>query len=73
VIDEHGADAVLNVLEVDAAILKARLESNRPIWPEQAPLLDGVIVCCDVSKKDSFAEVEDVLRLYTLSYNISRC
>ncbi|KAH9064304.1 ras GEF [Lactarius vividus] len=61
VVDEHGADAVLNVLEVDAAILKARLESNRAMWPEQSPLLDGVILCCDVSKKDSFAEVEDVL------------
>lgn len=72
-IDEHGADAVLNVLEVDATILKARLESNQAMWPEQAPSLDGVIVCCDVSKKDSFAEVEDVLRSYTLSYSISRC
>ncbi|KAH9082162.1 ras GEF, partial [Lactarius deliciosus] len=61
VIDEHGAVAVLNVLEVDAAILKERLESNRAMWPEQSPLLDGVILCCDVSKKDSFAEVEDVL------------
>ncbi|KAH8998887.1 ras guanine nucleotide exchange factor domain-containing protein, partial [Lactarius hatsudake] len=61
VINEHGAVAVLNVLEVDAAILKARLESNRAMWPEQSPLLDGVILCCDVSKKDSFAEVEDVL------------
>ncbi len=67
--NEHGADAFLNVLEVDAAVLKARLESNRAMWPEQSPLLDGVIVCCDVSKKDSFAEVENVLRLYTLSYN----
>ncbi|KAI9445281.1 ras GEF, partial [Lactarius indigo] len=61
VIDEHGADAVLNVLEVDAAILKARLESDQPMWPEQSPPLDGVILCCDVSKKDSFAEVEGVL------------
>jgi len=69
VTNEHGADAFLNVLEVDAAVLKARLESNRAMWPEQSPLLDGVIVCCDVSKKDSFAEVENVLRLYTLSYN----
>jgi hypothetical protein len=70
VIDEHGADAVLNVLEVDAAVLRARLESSRAIWPEQAPLLDGVIVCCDASKKGSFAEVEDILRSYTLSRNI---
>jgi hypothetical protein len=66
VTDERGADAVLNVLEVDATILQARLESNRVMWPEQAPPLDGVIVCCDVSKKDSFAAVEDVLRLCTL-------
>ena len=72
-IDEHGADAVLNVLEVDAAVLRARLESNRTIWPEHAPLLDGVIVCCNVSKKDSFAEVEDVLRSYTLSHNTPWC
>ncbi|KAF8271479.1 ras guanine nucleotide exchange factor domain-containing protein [Lactarius quietus] len=61
VTDEHGADVVLNVLEVDVTILKTRLESNRAMWPEQAPPLDGVILCCDASKKDSFAEVEDVL------------
>ncbi|KAI9435016.1 ras GEF [Lactarius psammicola] len=61
VADGHGADALLNVLEVDVAVLKARLESNRATWPEQFPLLDGVIVCCDVSKRDSFADVEDVL------------
>ena len=71
--DEHGADAGLNVLEVDAAILKARLVSNRAMWPEQAPPLDGVIVCCDVSKRDSFAEVQEVLRLCTPSCNPSRC
>ncbi len=71
VTDEHGADAVLKVLEVDVALLKSRLESNMAMWPEQAPLLDGVILCCDVSKKDSFAEVEDVLRLYILYFNTS--
>ena len=63
VTDEQGGGAVLNVLEVDTAVLKARLQSNHETWPKRAPPLDGVIVCCDVSKKDSFAEVEDLLRL----------
>lgn len=63
VADEQGAETVLNVLEVDTAILKARLESSHEAWPKRAPPLDGVIVCCDVSRKDSFAEVEDILRL----------
>jgi hypothetical protein len=60
--DEQGGEAVLNVLEVDSAVLKARRESNYDIWPERAPPLDGVMVCCDVSRKESFIEVEDVLR-----------
>ena len=60
--DEQGGEAVLNVLEVDSAVLKARRESNYDIWPERAPPLDGVMVCCDVSRKESFTEVEDVLR-----------
>lgn len=59
---EQGAGAVLDVLEVDTAVLKARLESSHEVWPKRAPHLDGVIVCCDVSRKDSFAEVEDLLR-----------
>jgi len=59
--DEQGGEAVLNVLEVDSAVLKARRESNYDIWPERAPPLDGVMVCCDVSRKESFIEVEDVL------------
>ncbi|KAI0307727.1 ras guanine nucleotide exchange factor domain-containing protein [Multifurca ochricompacta] len=59
--DEQGADALLNVLEVDATILKARLESSHIMWPRRAPPLDGVIVCCDASRKDSFAGVEDTL------------
>jgi hypothetical protein len=60
--DEQGAGAVLDVLEVDTAVLKARLESSHEVWPKWAPQLDGVIVCCDVSRKDSFTEVEDLLR-----------
>jgi hypothetical protein len=60
--DEQGAGAVLDVLEVDTSVLKARLESSHEVWPKWAPHLDGVIVCCDVSRKDSFAEVEDLLR-----------
>ncbi len=63
VTDEQGAGAVLDVLEVDTAVLKARLESSHEVWPKRAPPLDGVIVCCDVSRKDSFAGVEDLLRL----------
>ena len=63
VADEQGAEAVLNVLEVDTAVLNARRESSHGIWPERAPPLDGVMVCCDVSRKDSFSEVEAVLRL----------
>jgi hypothetical protein len=62
VADEQGGEAVLNVLEVDTAVLKARQESSYGIWPERAPPLDGVMVCCDVSRKESFTEVEDVLR-----------
>ncbi|KAI9453994.1 ras GEF, partial [Russula earlei] len=61
VTDEQGGEAILNVLEVDTAVLKARLESSHGMWPDRAPTLDGVIVCCDVSRKDSFAEVEDTL------------
>ncbi|KAH9969049.1 ras guanine nucleotide exchange factor domain-containing protein [Russula dissimulans] len=61
VTDEQGSEAVLNVLEVDTAVLKARLGSSQGMWPGRAPTLDGVIVCCDVSRKDSFAEVEDIL------------
>jgi hypothetical protein len=60
--DEQGAGAALDVLEVDTSVLKARQESNHEVWPKRAPHLDGVIVCCDVSRKDSFAEVEDLLR-----------
>ena len=60
--DEQGPGAVLNVLEVDTASLKTRLETSHEVWPKRAPHLDGVIVCCDVSGKDSFAEVEDLLR-----------
>jgi hypothetical protein len=60
--DEQGAGEVLAVLEVDSAVLKARLESGYEVWPKWAPKLDGVIVCCDVSRKDSFADVEDLLR-----------
>jgi len=63
VTDEQGGAAVLNVLEVDTAVLKVRMGSDQGMWPERAPTLDGVIVCCDVSRKDSFAEVEDILRL----------
>lgn len=61
---EQGGGAVLDVLEVDTSVLKARLESSHEVWPKWAPHLDGVIVCCDVSRKDSFAEVEDLLRQY---------
>ena len=60
--DEQGAEAALDVLEVDTALLKARMESSYEVWPKWAPHLDGVIVCCDVSRKDSFAEVDDLLR-----------
>jgi hypothetical protein len=60
--DEQGAGAALDVLEVDTAVLRARLQSSQEVWPKRAPHLDGVIVCCDVSRKDSFAEVEDLLR-----------
>ena len=63
VADDQGTETVLNVLEVDNAILKARLEFSHEAWPKRAPPLDGVIVCCDVSRKDSFAAVEDLLRL----------
>jgi hypothetical protein len=62
VADEQSGEAVLNVLEVDTAVLKARRESSYGMWPERAPPLDGVMVCCDVSRKESFTEVEDVLR-----------
>ncbi|KAH9982388.1 hypothetical protein BGW80DRAFT_1263086 [Lactifluus volemus] len=61
VTDDKGADAVLDVLEIDATILKARLEANLVIWPEKAPPVDGVIVCCDVSRENSFAEMGDIL------------
>jgi hypothetical protein len=64
VTDDKGADAVLDVLEIDATIFKARLEANLVIWPEKAPPVDGVIVCCDVSRENSFAEMGDILRLY---------
>jgi hypothetical protein len=60
--DEQGGEAVLNVLEVDTAVLKARRESSHGMWPERGPPLDGVMVCCDVSRKESFTEVEDILR-----------
>jgi len=59
----QGVGAVLNVLEVDTAVLKARRESSHGMWPGRAPPLDGVMVCYDVSRKDSFSEVEDILRL----------
>ena len=63
VADGQGVGAVLNVLEVDTAVLKARRESSHGMWPGRAPPLDGVMVCYDVSRKDSFTEVEDILRL----------
>jgi hypothetical protein len=63
IVVEQGTDTVLDVLEVDAAVLKARLESDHAVWPEQAPPVDGVIVCCDVSKTDSSVVMGDILRL----------
>jgi hypothetical protein len=63
VADGQGSEAAINVLEVDTAILKARRESSQGMWPARAPPLDGVMVCCDISRKDSFSEVEDILRL----------
>ncbi|KAI0271372.1 ras guanine nucleotide exchange factor domain-containing protein [Gloeopeniophorella convolvens] len=59
--DERGRDGILNVLEVDTAVLQARLQSGSRVWPEQASTLDGVIACCDVSRSDSFVEVEGSL------------
>jgi hypothetical protein len=59
---EQGGEAVLDVLEVDTAVLKARVESGHEVWPKWAPHLDSIIVCCDMSRKDSFAKVDDLLR-----------
>jgi hypothetical protein len=54
---------ILNILEVDTAVLNTCQESSHSIWPERAPPLDGVMVCCDVSRKDSFSKVEAILCL----------
>ncbi|ETW87236.1 hypothetical protein HETIRDRAFT_378044 [Heterobasidion irregulare TC 32-1] len=60
---EHLPDRLLRVLEVDNSSLRIDgTVSGLPVWPENAPRLDGVIVCYDVSQEASFAHVEDLLK-----------
>ena len=58
---------MLRVLEVDNSSLRIDgTVSGLPVWPENAPRLDGVIVCYDVSQEASFAHVEDLLSKHVL-------
>ncbi|KAI0068347.1 ras GEF [Artomyces pyxidatus] len=64
IIHEPQPDCALSVLEVDASVLSDNTGSGGYVWPVGAPRLDGVIVCYDVSRQDSFSHVEDLLRSF---------
>ncbi|KAI0051683.1 ras GEF [Auriscalpium vulgare] len=62
--DDTAPECVLNVLELDATVLKDK-RMDQYIWPDGAPSLDGVVVCYDVSRKETFVHVEDLIRCFT--------
>ena len=58
----QAADKLLRVLEVDIPSDFSE-DSYHGILPEDAPAVDGLIVCYDASQPASFTNVEEVLSM----------